>query len=459
MSATPAEGSATLNAENVEKRRHGEGVGGLDRIDKIDRIVEAGASNPPNPVNPVNPVKGTPCLSNSVTSALSAVGLSLTSRRATNADDGLSPRERIFILKPCACGGFAIICGMEKKIEFPGFVDVHVHFRDPGVPEAETTATGLAAARHGGFAAVVTMPNTTPACDSVAVMDYQRHAAADVARRGYAAELPLLFTSACLTKGRLGQEVADLEALAASGAAFFTDDGSYVVETKVMEEAMRRAAALGLVVSQHALAPGLSEADCIRRDLSLCRETGCRLHVQHISTAAGVALVRDAQREGLPVTAEATPHHVLLCRDDIVGDDGNFKMAPPLATREDRAEVRRGVKDGVLMFATDHAPHPAAKKNCGYAKAANGIIGLETAIPITYHVMVEEEGMPVEKWAEAWWKLPRAILPPALAAQLEGRTTRIDVGKPHTVDCATFASRSRNCPYRGMVFDGWSHNG
>ena len=344
---------------------------------------------------------------------------------------------------------------MSDVLEFPGFVDVHVHFRDPGVPAAETTATGLAAARRGGFAAVVTMPNTTPACDSVAVMDYQRQAA-DAVRRGCAAgDWPLLFTSACLTKGRLGQEVADLEALAAGGAAFFTDDGSYVVETTVMEEAMRRAAALGRVVSQHALAPGLSEADCIRRDLSLCRETGCRLHVQHISTADGVALVRDAQREGLPVTAEATPHHVLLCRDDIAGNDGNFKMAPPLATREDRAEVRRGVKDGALMFATDHAPHPAAQKNCGYAKAANGILGLETAIPITYQVMVEEGGMPVEKWAAAWWKLPRAILPSALAAQLEGRTTRVAVGEARAVDPDAFASRSRNCPYRGLVFDAW----
>ncbi len=345
---------------------------------------------------------------------------------------------------------------MEKELEFPGFVDVHVHFRDPGVPTAETTATGLAAARRGGFAAVVTMPNTTPACDSVAVMDCQRQAAMDAARSCGAADgWPLLFTSACLTKGRLGHAVADLEALAAGGAALFTDDGSYVVETRVMEEAMRRATALGLVVSQHALAPGLSEADCIRRDLSLCRETGCRLHVQHISTAEGVALVRAAQREGLPVTAEATPHHVLLCRDDIVGDDGNYKMAPPLATREDRAEVRRGVKDGALMFATDHAPHPAAQKDCGYAKAANGIVGLETAIPITYHVMVEEEGMSVEKWAEAWWKLPRSILSPALAAQLNGRMTRVVVGVPRAVDCTTFVSRSRNCPYQGLVFDAW----
>ena len=337
---------------------------------------------------------------------------------------------------------------MSKVLEFPGFVDVHVHFRDPGNPEAETTATGLAAARRGGFAAVVTMPNTSPACDSPEAMAYQRQQ-----------QEPLLFPSACITRGRMGREVADLEALAAAGAAFFTDDGTYVSDAKVMEEAMRRVAALGMVVSQHALAPGISEADCIRRDLSICRETGCRLHVQHISTAEGVSLVRDAVREGLPVTAEATPHHVLLCRDDVgdpsAPDAGNFKMAPPLASREDRDEVRRAVKDGLLMFATDHAPHAAAKKLVGYEKAANGIVGLETAIPVTYQALVEEEGMPVEKWAEAWWRLPRAILPSALVARLEGSKTRVVVGDERVVDCSQFASRSRNCPYGGRAFRAW----
>ena len=365
-----------------------------------------------------------------------------------------------------------------KIIEFPGFLDVHVHFRDPGVPEAETTATGLAAAARGGFAAVVTMPNTSPACDSPEAMAYQRErregacGAEDKRQRTndksrcfgtspllHFSTPPLLFPSACITKGRLGREVADLEALAAAGAAFFTDDGSYVADAEVMEAAMRRATALGLVVSQHALAPGLSEADCIRRDLALCRVTGCRLHVQHISTAEGVSLVRDAVREGLPVTAEATPHHVLLCRDDIgdlsAPEAGNFKMAPPLASREDRDEVRRGVKEGLLMFATDHAPHLAAKKLVGYERAANGIVGLETAIAVTYRALVEEEGMDVAKWAEAWWKLPRMILPAALAGRLSGRTTRIVVGETRVVDCSRFASRSRNCPYGGLSFDCW----
>ena len=354
--------------------------------------------------------------------------------------------------------------------EFPGFVDVHVHFRDPGVPEAETTASGLAAAGRGGFAAVVTMPNTDPAIDSpIAVQSHRRQPNDGVA----------LLTSACITKGRLGREVADLEALAEAGAAFFTDDGSYVADNKVMEEAMNRVAALNMVVCQHAMDPaelkggvirdcalarklGLpvisveTETKAIRRDLSLCRETGCRLHIQHISTAEGVALVRDAQKEGLPVTAEATPHHLLLSCDDLVADDADFKMAPPLGNREDRAELRRAVKDGVLMFATDHAPHPAAKKSLGFAKSANGIIGLETAIPITYAVMVEEEGMGIENWARAWNALPLDILASSVPRLESLSPTTVVVGEERTVDINSFASLSRNCPYNGMKFRCWA---
>ena len=363
-----------------------------------------------------------------------------------------------------------------KTLTFPGFVDVHVHFRDPGVPEAETTASGLAAAERGGFAAVVTMPNTTPACDSPEAIRAQRDQGSGIRDQGGCVLLP----SACITKGRLGREVADLEALAEAGAAFFTDDGSYVADDKLMEEAMNRIAALNMVVCQHAMDPvelkggvirdcalarklGLpivsveTETKAIRRDLSLCRATGCRLHIQHISTAAGVALVRDAQKEGLPVTAEATPHHLLLTCDDLVADDANFKMAPPLGNHEDRAELRRAVKDGVLMFATDHAPHPADKKSVGFAKSANGIIGLEVAVPITYHVMVEEEGMSVEDWAKAWHELPRQIIAnERCRAQNAGlRKTVVEIGSERAVDLSQFASLSRNCPYHGMKFTCW----
>ena len=377
----------------------------------------------------------------------------------------------------------------EKTLTFPGFVDVHVHFRDPGVPEAETTASGLAAAARGGFAAVVTMPNTDPACDSPEAIRTQ----VEVKVKGEGEQRTVLFPSACITKGRLGREVADLEALAEAGAAFFTDDGSYVADEKVMEEAMNRIAALNMVVCQHAMDPveqkgGVirdcalarklnlpiisveTETKAIRRDLSLCRETGCRLHIQHISTAEGVMLVRDAQKEGLPVTAEATPHHLLLTCDDIPLDESAlapcssliphpsslYKMAPPLGNHEDRAELRKAVKDGVLMFATDHAPHPAAKKSLGFAKSANGIIGLETAIPITYAVMVEEEGMSVEKWAEAWHGMPCSIVSKFQGFKVsELKETTVVIGEERTVDINSFASLSRNCPYNGMKFRCW----
>ena len=365
---------------------------------------------------------------------------------------------------------WAVPAFLEKTMTehvFPGFIDVHVHFRDPGMTDAEDTASGLQAAARGGFSAVVTMPNTTPACDSPSALRVQTERS-----NGRTILLP----SACITRGRLGREVADLEALAEAGAAFFTDDGSYVADAKVMEEAMRRAADLCLCVCQHAMDPAVqadgvirdcplarrlglktipveAETAAIRRDLSLCRETGCRLHVQHISTAEGVALVRAAQREGLPVTAEATPHHLLLSCDDLTADDANFKMAPPLGNREDRAELRKAVKEGVLMFATDHAPHPAARKALGFAKSANGIVGLETAIPITWAVMVGEEGMPPEDWARAGSEMPRSIVRGLDGVALP--PTVVTVGEARRVDVSAFASRSRNCPYGGMSFDCW----
>ena len=356
------------------------------------------------------------------------------------------------------------------EMTFPGFVDVHVHFRDPGAPEAETTASGLAAARRGGFAAVVTMPNTDPACDSPEGIEYQRRAA-----RAAGSET-ILLPSACITKGRLGREVADLEALAGAGAAFFTDDGSYVADDAVMEEAMRRAAKLGKPVMQHAVVPALlgagvmrdcavarrfnlpvmppeAETEAVRRDIAICRTTGCALHIQHISCAGTVELIRAAQREGLPVTGEATPHHLLLSCYDIPDDDANWKMAPPLGSREDVAAIRAGVKDGTLgLFATDHAPHPAAKKAGGFRTSANGIIGLETAATITWQVMVVEEGMPPQDWIARWTTGPAALI---------GETpdpdsfTVIDTQANRVVDPDTFKSKSRNMPFAGMRFAAW----
>ena len=369
---------------------------------------------------------------------------------------------------------------MSNTLTFPGFIDVHVHFRDPGMPEAETTASGLKAAAQGGIAAVVTMPNTSPACDSPEAMAYQINAANSFARTAESPEsLPVLLVSACITKSRAGVELTDIEALAEAGAAFLTDDGSYVASDKIMEEAMRRAAKVGLCVSDHAMDPKVqaggvirncpiarsfnlpiippeTEIVAIKRNISLCRVTGCKLHIQHISTAEGVELVREAQKEGLSVTAEATPHHLAFSCDEIPADDANWKMAPPLGNNEDRAELRRAVKDCVLMFATDHAPHPADKKSCGFLKSANGIIGLETAIPVTWQVMVEECGMSPEAWAKAWWQMPQTILSPSALERINGlRKTVVEVGEKRVVDISKFASLSRNCPYNERQYSCW----
>ena len=350
-----------------------------------------------------------------------------------------------------------------------GLRDVHVHFRDPGVPEAETRATGAQAAAAGGFTCVTTMPNTTPAGDSP---EWLRGQIED-------ASLPVrIAPSACITKGRLGREVADLEALAAAGAVAFTDDGSFVEDAHVMEAAMRRAARLGKPVMQHAVVPSLlaggvmracaaarrlglpvmppeAETEAVRRDIAICRVTGCALHVQHISCAGTVELIRAARREGLPVTGEATPHHLLLSCDDIPGDDANWKMAPPLGSREDVAAIREGVKDGTLgFFATDHAPHPAARKQGGFRTAANGIVGLETAAAVTWQAMVVEEGMAPADWIARWTTGPAALIGETPAPPGENFTV-LDLRADRRVDPASFRTRSRNQPFAGMRFPAW----
>jgi len=351
----------------------------------------------------------------------------------------------------------------------PGLRDVHVHFRDPGTPAAETNLTGAAAAAAGGFTCVTPMPNTTPAGDSP-----------EWIRSLLSLRLQTrIAPCACITAGRAGRETADLEALAAAGALAFTDDGSYVADAAVMEDAMVRAARLGLPVMQHAVDPVLlgggvmrdcrvarehglktmppeAETAAVERDIALCRKTGCALHIQHISCAGTVDLIRAAQREGLPVGGEASPHHLALCADDIPGDDANWKMAPPLGTAEDRAAVRAAVADGTLaLFATDHAPHSAEAKSGGFARAANGIIGLETALAVTWEVMVLGCGMPAIDWAERWTCGPARLLGAEAPSLAPGAAADFVLFDPHAdaeVRPETFFSKSRNTPFGGMRF-------
>lgn len=350
----------------------------------------------------------------------------------------------------------------------PGFWDTHVHFRDPGNSAAETRRTGAEAAAAGGFTHVVPMPNTVPAGDSVTWLSEQ-----------LADDLPVtLLPSACLSVGRQGRAVSDIETLAIKGAACFTDDGSFVFSDEVMREAMARAFRVGKTVFDHAVVPALAkdgviresalaktlnlpvfpleaESEAIARDIRLCLETKCTLVIQHISTAAGVDLVRQARAEGLPVHAEASPHHLALAVEDIPGDDGNWRMNPPLGTREDRAAIRRGVLDGTLsLFATDHAPHIFESKSKGFSKAPFGVIGLETAIGVTWKAMVEEEGMSVMDWVTCWTLQPAMILRQPFVSLQAGQPADlvvIDPSTPWVVRPETFRSLSRNCPFAGQT--------
>lgn len=355
------------------------------------------------------------------------------------------------------------------KILAPGFWDVHVHFRDPGNPAAETRASGARAAAAGGFTHVVTMPNTDPAGDSFAWLREQLEGGS----------LPVaIHPSACVSRGRKGEEPVDFDALAAAGAAAFTDDGNMVVSDAVMRAAMTACARLGKPVMDHAVLPSIArggvirdtplarrlglpvfppeaEIEAARRDIRLCEETGCRLDIQHVSCAGTVALIREARARGLPVTGEATPHHLALAAEEIPGDDAAYKMNPPLGLRSDVLAIREGVLDGTLsVFATDHAPHTAEAKAKGFAGAPFGVIGLETAIGVTWKVMVEEAGLSVIEWVRRWTCNPAALLGlplPTLAPGALADFVLIDSCAERVVDPATFASKSRNTPFAGWM--------
>jgi dihydroorotase len=357
------------------------------------------------------------------------------------------------------------------KVVLPGAWDLHVHFRDPGQMESETLATGSAAAAAGGFTHVVTMPNTRPPCDT-----------ADLVRRQLDPGLCVrILPAACATAGRAGREPADLETLAAAGAAAFTDDGSMVADPAVLAAVLRRSRALGKPVMDHAVLPKLAgdgivracdaacrlglpvfppeaEVEAVKQDIRLATETGGALHVQHVSCAGSVDAIRRARGAGAPVSGEAAPHHLAIAAEDIAENDGNLRMNPPLGDRAGVRALRAAVLDGTLQaLATDHAPHPSAAKALGLLRAPPGVIGLETALGVTWSLLVGVEGMPALDWAARWTTGPAAILglpPPALAEGRPADLVLLEVKTPWQVDPARFRSRSRNCPFAGWTLHG-----
>ena len=353
-----------------------------------------------------------------------------------------------------------------KYAVFPGFCDVHVHFREPGFLLKETIATGCASAAAGGYTAVCTMPNLDPVPDSPEHMQVQLDA---IRRDATIAVYPY----AAITVGEKGETLVDLEALAASAIAC-SDDGRGVQSREMMKEAMLRAKAQGKLIAAHCEDNSLlhggyihdgeyagahghkgicseSEWGPIARDLELVRETGCSYHVCHISTKESVELIRKAKQEGLDVTCETGPHYLVM-DDSMLQEEGRFKMNPPLRSAEDRKALVEGLLDGTIdMIATDHAPHTAAEKGKGLAGSAFGVVGLETAFAVMYTHFVKPGLITMDKLMELMVFAPRKRFGIPLES---GDYTVWDLEAQVTVDPDTFQSKGRATPFAGAKLFG-----
>ena len=352
--------------------------------------------------------------------------------------------------------------GSDSLFRFPGFCDVHVHFREPGFSYKETIRTGSLAAAHGGYTTVCAMPNLNPVPDSLP------HLAEEEAAIGRAGELVQVLPYGALTVGEKGLEAADLEGLAPRVIAF-SDDGKGVQHESMMRSLMERTKRLGKIIAAHCEDESLlrggyihdgayarahghkgicseSEWGPIARDLRLAKETGCAYHVCHISTKESVDLIRKAKREGVDVTCETGPHYLLLDENDLQ-EDGRFRMNPPIRGKEDREALLEGLLDGTIdMIATDHAPHSAEEKSRGLAGSAFGVVGLECAFPVMYTGLVRTGILSLERLVALMTEEPRKRF--GIAADPEDYT-EWDLNAEYTVDPADFLSMGKATPFAG----------
>jgi dihydroorotase len=355
----------------------------------------------------------------------------------------------------------------------PGLIDIHVHFREPGDEEEETIASGAASAVAGGFSTVCCMPNTKPPLDNEAQVEF-------VLQESERVGLANVYPIGAITKGRAGKELAEIGSMHRRGAVAFSDDGVGVADASVMRKALQYSKMFDTVLMQHCEEPTLSggsmhagivstalglpsipsEAEqlMIARDLLLNRTIGCRYHVQHISTAWSVELVRRAKKDGHAVTAEVAPHHLLLTDESCRSYDTNFKMNPPLRAAADVQACIEGVKDGTIdCLATDHAPHLAEEKELEFAVAPFGIIGIECALPLYVKALLEPGHVDWMRLIELMTikpaqiiKLPKGTLKDGADADV----TVIDPQRKWKIDVEQFASKSRNCPFHGWEVTG-----
>lgn len=364
--------------------------------------------------------------------------------------------------------GFSVI-ELHNCLIVPGFVDVHVHLREPGFSYKETIFSGTAAAAAGGYTAVCAMPNLNPVPDSMEHLQAQLNLISKNAKVH-------VYPYGAITQGEQGDALAELDAMAPYVAGF-SDDGRGVQNREMMRQAMLRAKVLDKPIVAHSEDESLltkgwavhdgdfarrnglpgndpaSEWKQVERDIALVRETGCRYHVCHVSTKESVALVRAAKAEGLPVSCETGPHYLVLTDEDLL-DEGRFKMNPPIRSAADRDALVAGLLDGTVdCIATDHAPHSAEEKSRGLRGSLNGIVGLETAFPVLYTQLVETGIVPLETILNALCVNPRKLFGLPGGEIAEGQPADLavlDLNRPHVIDSAAFRSLGRATP-----FDGW----
>lgn len=357
----------------------------------------------------------------------------------------------------------------------PGFIDLHVHFRDPGLEYKETLETGGKAAVRGGVTTVCAMPNTNPVIDN-------GDKVAAVHERAKNESLSHVIQIGAVTQEQKGQELADIEGMAKAGCHAISEDGKSVMNASLYRKGMKIAKENGIAVFAHCeditmVEGGVMNADenaerlglkgitnsvedvIVARDILLAKETGVRLHLCHCSTADSVKMVKLAKEEGLPVTGEVCPHHFILSSEDIKEDDGNYKMNPPLRSKADVEALRQGLKDGIMdVISTDHAPHAAEEKNKSIAKAAFGIVGLETSAALTYTSLVKTGLLSVMDMAEKMSYNPAKILGlDEKGSVSEGKIADVvifDPDKTYKIDKNTFASKGKNTPFDGYEVTG-----
>lgn len=353
----------------------------------------------------------------------------------------------------------------------PGFIDLHVHLRDPGFEYKETLETGGKAAAKGGVTTICAMPNTKPVIDT-------GEAVAEVHKRALSESPVNVIQIGAVTKGQDGKDLSDIAGMAEAGCHAISEDGKSVMDASLYRKGMKLAKEMGVAVFAHCEDKSLVEGGVMNaddnaerlglpgitnsvedvisaRDILLAKETGVRLHLCHCSTADSVKMVEAAKKEGLLVTGEVCPHHFILTSDDIKEDDGNYKMNPPLRTRRDMEALRDGLKRGIMdVISTDHAPHSAEEKNKSMAQAAFGIVGLETSAALTYTCLVKPGYLTVMGMAEKMSYNPSKILGLSDKGSVsEGKAADLvifDPGRTYRIDKETFVSKGKNTPFDGF---------